>query len=168
MFNYNPYSRTAKKYDRSDFEFVPGEPADPDPDSWGMQPDGSFKPPAETPMIPRDIFIDWEGQLPYPDPNTYIHNTTAEAFYPWVVDTSHTWQAIYDLDGRRYMLHYNSYSPWNLYDITDPRAVRIVSQATPDSIKLGALSVQWNEKLGCLVAIQARETPRYFLNNKTS
>lgn len=171
MFNYNPYSRTAQKYDPAnpgDFQHVPGEPKDPDPASWGMQPDGTFKPPAETPMIPRDMFIDFEGQLPYPDPNTYVLNTKAEAFYPWVVDTSHTWQAIWDLDGHRYMVHYNSYMPWNVYDITDPYAVRIVAQATDDSVKLGALSIQWNERMGCHIAIQARETPRYFLNGKNS
>ncbi len=48
----SPYVPTAKKYDPNDFQRVDGEPADPDPSTWGMQPDGSFLPPALTPSVP--------------------------------------------------------------------------------------------------------------------
>ena len=166
----SPYVPDAKKYDPKDFQRVPGEPPDPDPATWGMQPDGTFLPPALTPSVPRDVFVDWEGQLPYPDPNTYSLNTTAEAFYPIVVNTSHSWQAIYDWDGRRYMLHYGGGNRWNVYDITDPRALVIVDEETLPwtGPGFGAVTIQWNAKLGKTIAIQANETPRYFLNGRVA
>ena len=55
----SPYVPDAKKYHPDDFERVEGEPVDPDPASWGMQSDGSFLPPASTPSVPRDVFVDW-------------------------------------------------------------------------------------------------------------
>jgi hypothetical protein len=84
----SPYVKDAKKYDPADFQRVEGEPPDPDPSSWGMQPDGSFLAPALTPSVPRDVFVDFEGQLPEFDTEKYVLNTTEEAFYPIVVNTS--------------------------------------------------------------------------------
>ncbi|MFC0680578.1 LVIVD repeat-containing protein [Lysobacter korlensis] len=166
----SPYVPDAKKYDPKDFERVAGEPLDPDAASWGMQPDGSFLPPAETPSVPRDVFIDWPGQLPYRDPETYSLNATAEAFYPIVVNTSHSWQAIYNWEGRRYMLHYGGGNRWNVYDITDPRDLVVVAEETLPwtGPGFGAVTIQWNEKLGKHIAIQASETPRYFLKGRVA
>jgi hypothetical protein len=166
----SPYVANARKYHPADYPRVEGEPPDPDPGTWGMQADGTFKPPALTPSVPRDVFVDWEGQLPYYDPNTYVHNAKAEAFYPIVVNTSHTWQSIYDWDGRRYMLHYGGGYSWKVYDITDPRALRIVDEETLPwtSPQFGATTIQWNERLGCFIAIQASETPRYFLKGRVA
>ena len=166
----SPYVPDAKKYRPEDFDRVDGEPADPDPSSWGMQPDGSFLPPASTPSVPRDVFIDWPGQLPYRDPNTYSLNAKAEAFYPIVVNTSHTWQAVYNWDDRRYMLHYGGGNRWNVYDITDPRNLVVVDEETLpwSGPGFGAVTIQWNESLGKTIAIMAHETPRYFLQGRVA
>lgn len=124
----SPYVPDAKKYDPQNFERVAGEPADPDPASWGIQPDGSFLPPTSTPSVPRDVFVDWPGQLDHYDEETYALNAKAEAFYPIVVNTSHSWQCIYDWEDTRYMLHYGGGNHWKLYDITDPRNLTIVDE----------------------------------------
>jgi hypothetical protein len=166
----SPYVPDAKKYDPNDFERVEGEPPDPDPSTWGMQPDGSFIPPALTPSVPRDVFVDFEGQLPHFDPNKYILNTTEEAFYPIIVNTSHSWQNIFDWDDRRYMLHYGGGNRWSLYDITDPRDLKVVDDETlPWTGPLwGATTIQRQASSGKLIAIQASETPRYFLKGRVA
>jgi len=166
----SPYVPDAKKYHPGDLERVPGEPPDPDPASWGMQPDGTFLPPALTPSVPRDIFVDWEGQLPEYDQKKYLVNTTEEGFWPYVTNTSHSWQAIYDMDGRRYMLHYGGGNRWNVYDITDPRDLQLVDEETLPwtGPGFGAVTIAWNEKLGKRIAIQASETPRYFLKGRVA
>ena len=78
----SPYVLDAKKYRPEDFERVAGEPSDPDPASWGMQPDGTFLPPASTPSVPRDVFVDWPGQLTYRDPETYAYIPASLERYP--------------------------------------------------------------------------------------
>jgi hypothetical protein len=97
-------------------------------------------------------------------------NTREEGFWPIVVNTSHTWQNIYDWDGKRYMLHYGGGNRWNVYDITDPRALTIVAEETLpwSGPGFGATTIQYNHKLGKLIAIQASETPRYFLNGRVA
>ncbi len=166
----SPYVPDAKKYHPGDLQRVPGEPADPQPGTWGMQPDGTFLPPAHTPSVPRDIFVDWEGQLPEFDRNKYLVNTREEAFYPYVTNTSHSWQHIYEIDGVRYMLHYGGGNRWNVYDITDFRDLKLVAEETLPwtGPGFGAVTIAWNEKLGKRIAIQASETPRYFLKGRVA
>jgi hypothetical protein len=166
----SPYVPNVKVYDPTTFPRVEGEPPDPDPSTWGMQPDGSFLPPALTPSVPRDQFVPFPGQLPEFDRNTYILNTKAEAFYPLVVNTSHTWQNIYDWDGRRYMLHYGGGNRWSVYDITDPRALTVVDDETLpwSGPGFGAVTIAYSAKLGKTIAIQATETPRYFLKGRVA
>jgi hypothetical protein len=166
----SPYVDDAKKYTPGDLERVDGEPPDPDPDSWGMQPDGSFLPPALTPSVPRDVFLDFDGQLPEYDQNKYVLNTTEEAFYPIVVNTSHSWQAIYDWDGVRYMLHYGGGNAWKLYDITDPRDLKIVDEETMPwgGPGFGALTIKRSDSTGKMIVIQNSETPRYFLQGRVA
>lgn len=166
----SPYVPNAKKYDPNDFPRVEGEPADPDPSTWGMQPDGSFLPPAHTPSVPRDMFVDFPGQLPSRDTNKYVINAREEAFYPIVVNTSHTWQAIYEHDDRRYMLHYGGGNRWNVYDITDPRDLKIVDEETLPwtGPGFGAVTIADAPHLGKRIAIQATETPRYFLKGRVA
>jgi hypothetical protein len=166
----SPYVPDAKKYHPGDLQRVPGEPADPDPSSWGMQPDGTFLPPALTPSVPRDIFVDWEGQLPEFDRNTYLVNTEQVGFWPYVTNTSHSWQHIYEMDGVRYMLHYGGGNRWNVYDITDPRDLKLVDEETLpwSGPGFGAVTIAWNERLGKRIAIQANETPRYFLKGRVA
>ena len=166
----SPYVPEAKKYRPQDFQRVPGEPADPDPSTWGMQPDGTFLPPALTPSVPRDVFVDWAGQLPEFDQNTYAVNTTQEGFWPYVTNTSHSWQAIYEMGGVRYMLHYGGGNRWNVYDITDPRDLKLVDEETLPwtGPGFGAVTIAFNERLDKTIAIQASETPRYFLKGRVA
>lgn len=166
----SPYVPDAKKYHPGDLQRVPGEPADPEPGTWGMQPDGTFLPPALTPSVPRDIFVDWEGQLPEFDRNLYTVNTEQVGFWPYVTNTSHSWQHIYEMDGVRYMLHYGGGNRWNVYDITDPRDLKLVDEETLPwgGPGFGAVTIAWNDKLGKRIAIQASETPRYFLKGRVA
>ena len=127
-------------------------------------------PPALTPSVPRDVFVDWEGQLPGFDQNTYTVNTTQEGFWPYVTNTSHSWQAIYEMDGVRYMLHYGGGNRWNVYDITDPRDLKLVDEETLPwtGPGFGAVTIAFNQRLGKWIAIQASETPRYFLKGRVA
>src|SRR4051812_38318787 len=84
---------------------APGEPAHPAAGTWGYDSKtGGFKHPAQTPFMPG--MVPSKGQLDYLDQNQYGLNTKTEAFYPYVVVPNHTWQAVFDFAGRRYMYHY--------------------------------------------------------------
>ena len=147
---------------------LPGEPPDPDPKSYGMDAKtGVYRHPAVTPES--------KGQNPFPgaldflDQNEYRKNTKVEAFYPLVVSTGHSWQVIFDMNNRRYMYDYYR-TAYKVYDITDPRALKVVAEKTIDSRRehpFGPFAVQYNQKLNKMISVMCYETPRFgILENK--
>jgi hypothetical protein len=106
-----------------------GEADHPDPDSYGYDRDsGVFTHPAAAPEIegPRPF----RGSLTYIDMEQYSLNTEVVAFYPHVASVGHTYQFVLEFDGRRYM--YNvGYPDVLIYDITDPRDLKIIPSPEP-------------------------------------
>jgi len=142
---------------------LPGEPDEPAAGAWGYNPQtGKFKDPAMTP----DTFgaMPFDGSLPYLDQNQYLKNTKVEAFYPWVASTGHSWQAIFDYHGHRYMYDYYRWI-YKIYDITDPYHVTRIAEQELNSKdgtnEFGPFTVKYNKKLNKTIAVQCYETPRY-------
>ncbi|MER5889229.1 hypothetical protein ABT160_35845 [Streptomyces sp. NPDC001941] len=150
------------------------EPADPG--AYGMQLDGSFRHPAQTP-------VDEEHEHSFPgrnkdyDTKSYIKNMKVEAAYEgadFTPDYFHTWQNVVDFDGRRYMFQYDR-SEGRVYDITDVKKVKVVEKLTRDDVDgdetkgnaswapddyWGASTVQWNKKLNAYVMVMSFEDKR--------
>jgi hypothetical protein len=148
---------------------LPGQPPDPAPDSYGYDNrTGVFKHPAMTPATHRSH--PFAGSLDYLDQREYRLNTEVLAYYPFVVATGHTWQATFDLGGRRYMYHYYS-NKYKVYDVTDVRDVKLVADRKIDTANgehpFGPFVTRWNARLGKLIAVQCYQVPRYgILENK--
>jgi hypothetical protein len=157
-------------------------PADPDPDTFGMDAStGSFTHPAMT----RDSHDahPFDGTLDYWDPNDYAKNMTVEAYFPITVEPFHTWQNIVDFDGRRYLYQYVR-RDLKIMDITNPKDVKVLltkghtwgpdgegEEENPyaDDDMFGAASIQWNDSLGKYIMVQAFEIRRFgVLNDKYS
>lgn len=156
-------------------------PPDPAKDSYGMNKEtGEFIHPVAT----RDAHdnIRFDGELDYWDTQQYIKNMKVEAYYPITVEPFHTWQNIVDFDGRRYLYQYVR-RDLKIYDITHPKDVKLLltrghtwgangadEQAQnpyPEDDMFGAASIQWNEKLGKYIMVQAFEIRRFgLLKNK--
>lgn len=155
--------------DATDPKRLPGEPADPDPTQYGYDMrTGVFRHPAAAPASERPH--PFAQSLDYLDQGTYSKNTKVEAYYPFLVATGHTWQATFDMNGRRYMYHYYR-SGYKVYDITDVRAAKIIAEKKVNFSKgehpFGPFVARWNKRLGKLIAIQCYETPRFgVLENK--
>ena len=155
--------------DTADIERLPGEPADPDPTQYGYDTrTGVFRHPAAAPASERPH--PFAQSLDYLDQSTYSKNTKVEAYYPFLVATGHTWQATFDMNGRRYMYHYYR-SGYKVYDITNVRAAKIIAEKKVNFSKgehpFGPFVARWNKRLGKLIAIQCYETPRFgVLENK--
>ena len=106
-----------------------GEAEHPDPDSYGYdRRTGVFTHPAAAPEIegPRPFI----GSLTYIDMEQYSLNTEVVAFYPYVASVGHTYQFVLEFDGRRYMYN-NGYPDVHIYDITDPRDLKVIPSAEP-------------------------------------
>lgn len=157
--------------EKDDTSLLPGEPAEPAPDSWGYNPEtGVFTHPSSTPD--NEGPQPFEGSLPYLDQNQYTKNINVEAFYPYVIGWGHSWQATFDLDGRRYLYDYET-DMYNIFDITDPtKAERLVHKSLDSDAgdkRFGPLNVKYNKKLDKTIAVQCYEVPRYgVLSNKYS
>ena len=124
--------------------------------------------PAATPA--DDLPHPFAESLTYLDQNQYLKNTKVEAYYPFVVSTGHSWQATFDMNGRRYMYHYYR-SGYKVYDITDIRAVKVIAEKSFDFKQgdhpFGPFVAKFNKRLGKMLAIQCYETPRFgVLDNK--
>lgn len=142
---------------------MPGEPPHPAPGSWGYdKATGKFKMPEMTPDAYGAHPV--EGSLSYLDMNTYAKNFKQEAFYPFVAGAGHSWQASFDWQGRRYLYDYETWH-YHLFDITDPRDVKLVAKKNFDvkggEHQFGPFTVKYNKKLGKTIAVQCYETPRY-------
>ncbi|WP_102797691.1 LVIVD repeat-containing protein [Bowmanella denitrificans] len=151
-------------------------PANPAPESYGMQADGSFVHPKATPES-HDAFP-FKGQLDYWDPNSYIKNMKVEAYYPITVEPFHTWQNIVDFEGRRYLYQYVR-RDLKIFDITNPKKVELLltrghtwgangpdaeaQNPYPEDDMMGAASIQWSKKLGKYVMVQSFEIRRFGL-----
>jgi len=145
----------------SHLPLLPGEPADPDPASYGIDKQtGIFKHPAMTPESEGPH--PFPGSLNYVDLNQYAENAKMEAFYPFVVSTGHTWHATVDMNGKRYLYDYYR-NHYQVYDITDPRKVEMVGEKFFKNYDepFGPFNVQYNKQLGKYIAVQCYETPRY-------
>lgn len=106
-------------YPKGEHKLLPGEPAEPAAGTWGYDgKTGTFKHPTATPD--NEGPQPFEGSLPYLDQNQYLKNMKIEGFYPYVAGWGHSWQATFDLNGRRYLYDYET-TMYNVYDITDPR-----------------------------------------------
>lgn len=148
---------------------APGEPTHPDPKSWGY--DAKTKTwthPVSTPFVPGAYPS--AGSLEFLDQNQYALNTKVEAYFPEVVTTNHSWQAVFDLDSRRYMVHYYR-TAYAIYDITDPRKLTVIAKkrlnARAGDRPFGPLAVRYSKSLQKLVAVQCYEVPRFgLINNK--
>lgn len=144
-------------------ERLPGEPAEPDPNSWGYDLEtGVFTHPEVMPENEGpQPFI---GSLPYLDQNQYSKNMKLEAFYPFVAGYGHSWQTSFDLDGRRYLYDYET-NQYNLFDITDPKNVKHITTKWIDKKagehQFGPFNVKYNAKLDKHIAAQCYEVPRY-------
>jgi hypothetical protein len=163
-----PVPPEVRATDRSE-QPVRGEPAHPDPSTWGYDAKtGVWRHPTATPAV--DGAYPSAGSLDFLDQNQYALNTKVEAFYPQVVMTGHTWQAIFDFAGRRYMYHYYRTS-YRAYDITDPRDLKVIVTKQLDTRAgdrhFGPMAIRFNSTLNKLLAVQCYEVPRFgLLNNK--
>jgi hypothetical protein len=142
-----------------------GEPAEPDPKTFGYDAKtGVYTQPAMTPETAGAH--PFPGSLDHVDLNQYALNTKVEAYYPHVVAAGHTWQAIFDMNGHRYMYDYYR-DRYEVYDITDPRRAVTVAAKSFDYAKgdhpFGPFNIQFNKNLGKYIAVQCYETPRYGL-----
>ncbi len=142
---------------------MPGEPAEPAPGSWGYDAKtGRFTAPAMAPDAygPHPV----EGSLSYLDQNQYAKNFKPEGFYPYVAGAGHSWQASFDWQGRRYLYDYEIWQ-YNVFDITDPHDVKLVSKKSFDikggEHQFGPFNVKFNKKLNKMIAVQCYEAPRY-------
>lgn len=142
---------------------LPGEPLAPAAGSYGFdKASGRFKEPAMTP----DAYgaHPFDGSLSYLDQNTYARNFKQEAFYPFVAGAGHSWQASFDWQGRRYLYDYETWH-YNVFDITDPRDVKLVGKKQFDikggEHQFGPFTVKFNKKLNKSIAVQCYEVPRY-------
>lgn len=157
----------ALTYDRKPPRPVPGK-------DYGMDPaTGRFTHPKATPLV-KDA-PGFPGQLDHWDQRSYARNVAQIGFYPHVVSPGHTWQAVADFDGRRYMyIHYRD--GLAVFDITDPRHARlrysgggyygakgklIQAEPLPWPDGVGAMNIQWSATLGKYVAVQSHEIQRY-------
>ncbi|MCR8922815.1 hypothetical protein NO559_08535 [Dasania sp. GY-MA-18] len=154
-------------------------PPDPDPASYGLDKNGKFIHPVAT----RDSHDrkPFKGILDYWDSNQYIKNMKLEAFYPITVEPFHTWQNIVDFDGRRYLYQYVR-QDLKIFDITNPKDLKLLLtkgntwgidgpgesvNPFPEGEMFGAATIQWNEKLGKNIMVQAYEVRRFgLLKNK--
>ncbi|HLG90410.1 MAG TPA: hypothetical protein VKZ79_24860 [Alphaproteobacteria bacterium] len=146
---------------------LPGEPADPDPSTFGLDPKtGIYTHPAMTPET--NGAHPFAGSLDHIDLNQYAKNTKVEAYYPGAT-TGHTWQDIIDMNGHRYMYDYYR-DRYDVYDITDPRKATRVGEKQfnlAGDDPFGPFNIQFNKRLNKYIAIQCYETPRYgLLSNK--
>lgn len=146
-----------------------GEPSEPKPGSWGYNPKtGIFTHPVSSPD--NEGPQPFEGSLPYLDQNQYTKNMNVEAFYPYVIGWGHSWQATFDLNGRRYLYDYET-DMYNIFDITDPKSAKRIANKIIDTEagdqRFGPLNGKYNKKLNKTIAAQCYEVPRYgVLNNK--
>ena len=155
------------KEDLTEPKRAPGEPAHPDPSTYGYDAaSGRFKHPAEAPAIPGTK--PFKGSLDYLDQNQYLMNTKVEAYQAeMLVSPYHSWQTTLDLNGRRYMIHHEK-NVYKVYDITDPREIKVVAAKNWGwNNEFGPLTIQWNAKLQKNVAVQCYEITRFgVLKNK--
>jgi hypothetical protein len=146
-----------------------GEPRHPEPLTWGYDAStGAWRHPLTTPAV--DGAYPSAGSLDFLDQNQYALNTKVEAFYPQVVTTGHTWQAIFDFQGRRYMYHYYR-TAYRAYDITDPRDLKVIVSKNLDTRAgdrhFGPMAIRFSTALNRLLAVQCYEVPRFgLINNK--
>ena len=163
-----PAAPTPEK-DKVTSPLLPGEPSEPSSGSWGYDAKtGIFKHPTQSPD--NEGPQPFEGSLPYLDQNQYTKNMNVEAFYPYVVGWGHSWQATFDLDGRRYLYDLET-DMYNVFDITDPKNAKRIANKIIDTDKgdkrFGPMTVKYNEKLDKTIAVQCYEVPRYgVLSNK--
>jgi hypothetical protein len=155
------------KEDLTEPKRAPGEPAHPDPASYGYDAaTGRFKHPAEAPAIPGTK--PFKGSLDYLDQNQYQMNTKVEAYQAeMLVSPYHSWQTTLDLNGKRYMIHHEK-NVYKVYDITDPRKIEVVAAKNWGwNNEFGPLTIHWNAKLQKNVAVQCYEITRFgVLKNK--
>jgi hypothetical protein len=148
---------------------APGEPTHPDPSTWGYDAKtGTWRHPTATPFV-KGAYPS-AGSLDFLDQNQYALNTKVEAYYPQVVTTNHTWQAIFDFQGRRYMYHYYR-TAYRAYDITNPRDLKVIVSKKLDARAgdrpFGPMAIRFNASLNKLLAVQCYEVPRFgLINNK--
>jgi hypothetical protein len=137
---------------------TPGEPAKPDPDSYGLDPEtGIYKHPSSTPMTRFRQPNPFPGSLDYLDQNQYSKNVTLESYYPATPLSGHTWQIVIEMEGRRYLYDYES-KGYLVLDVTDPRNPIRVAQGNKD---MGAMTVKRHRASGKLLAIGCYSVPRY-------
>ncbi|WNC69505.1 hypothetical protein RI845_04995 [Thalassotalea nanhaiensis] len=166
---------------QSDSLSIDKTPVDPVKGSYGLNTKtGEFTHPVAT----RDSHDrkPFDGILDYWDTEQYIKNMTIEAYYPITVEPFHTWQNIVDFDGRRYLYQYVR-RDLKIFDITNPKDAKLlltrghtwgangadkVDQNPYDETDMfGAASIQFNEKLGKYIMVQAFEVRRFgLLKNK--
>jgi hypothetical protein len=136
------------------------EPDHVDAGAYGVDPTtGVFRHPDGAPYFtgPRPV----SGSLPEPEDRQYIDGMTIEGHWPELVVNTVTFQNIVDMSGRRYLYHYYR-DKVNVYDITEPRNLKILLQRTSSdpAETFGAAAIAYNERLGKWIMIQAFEVPR--------
>ncbi|KQV80858.1 hypothetical protein ASD15_13225 [Massilia sp. Root351] len=148
-----------------EIKLLPGEPPLPAPGSWGYdEKTGKFKSPDMTPDVYGAHPV--AGSLSYLDQNQYAKNVKLEGFIPEVAGAGHSWQATLDWEGRRYLYDYETWM-YNLFDITDPKNVKVVQKKTfktkEGEHQFGPFNVKFNKKLNKMIAVQCYEISRYGL-----
>ena len=111
----------------------------------------SFLPPALTPVrAARRVRGLARASCPSSTRTRTSSTRAQEGFWPYVTNTSHSWQAIYEMDDVRYMLHYGGGNRWNVYDITDPRDLKLVDEETLPwtGPGFGAVTIEFNAAPG--------------------
>ncbi len=153
------------------------KPVDPAKTSYGMDAKtGSFTHPLATAHTYESKPFD--GLLDYWDKEQYSKNMKVEAYYPITVEPFHTWQNMVDFDGRRYLYQYVR-RELKIFDITNPKKIELLftrgqnwgpngpegveHNPYPEDDMFGAASIQFNEKLGKYVMVQAFEIRRFGL-----
>ncbi|GAB3672433.1 hypothetical protein GCM10027589_41940 [Actinocorallia lasiicapitis] len=147
-----------------------------DPNSYGMQLDGTFLHPSQTPVDEENPHP-FKGRNKNYDKKSYIKNMKVEAKYEgdkFTPDYFHTWQNIVDIKGRRYLFQYDR-SEGRVYDVTDVKKVKVVESMTRNDVDgdeskagkswaandyWGASTIQWNKKLKAYVMVMSFEDKR--------
>ncbi|KAB8027771.1 hypothetical protein [Fluviispira multicolorata] len=148
---------------------LPGEPSEPSPGSWGYNSvTGVFIHPKMTPDSEGpQPFV---GSLSYLDSNQYINNMKVEGYLPYVAGHGHSWQAVLNWQGSRYLYDYET-TMFNLFDITDSNNIKFIKRKDfkikEGEHQFGPMTIKYNKNLAKTIAVQCYEVPRYgILSNK--
>ncbi|WP_186646419.1 LVIVD repeat-containing protein [Fluviispira vulneris] len=167
--NISAIANDIEKKEIENSNHLTSEPLEPIEGTWGYNAKtGKFTHPSMTPDSngPQPF----KGSLNFLDSNQYVHNMKMEGFVPYVAGHGHSWQAVLNWQGRRFLYDYET-TMYNLFDITDAKNIKFIKRKDIDvkngEHQFGPLTIKYNKTLNKTIAVQCYEVPRYgVLENK--